>query len=239
MLMQASSTRHELVASLCQYVFIAIFMFSVIGCSTISMQKPQREFNFSEFTGLVSRESIDYAGVLLDYDLDDAKGKNVHFTSCLQVDGTSENDILTSEYTLYKLLSIHCKAIQIYIEKGTDARVSFFPQTIRKELVAAFPAVATPQVSKEAMAERLGKTLAIDEPGLKIKIVDKENADVLTSTDDITYTIMARADFNQDGIEELLVRMNWHVIDAFGKGADLFILEKKSPTDPIALTWRY
>jgi hypothetical protein len=234
-----SAAKHKRGIILSRYLLITIFVFLVSGCATTKAQRPQREFNFMEFTGLVSKQVKAYGDVALDYDLSDRNGENVHFTSCLQVDATSENDIVTSEYQLYKLLSIHCKAIRIYIEQGTQAKQSFFPEAITKELVAAFPAIAAPQVSKEEMADRLGKRLADDEPGLEVKIVDKNNADVLTSTDDITYTIIARSDFNQDGIEDLLVSMNWYVIDAFGKGAGLFILEKKSPTDPVTLTWRY
>jgi len=89
------------------------------------------------------------------------------------------------------------------------------------------------------LEKRTGKTLKEHESFLDISIIDKNRAEVLTQTNEITFDIMARADFNGDGIEDLLVRTLWYVRDAFGKGTNLFILEKTSSTGPILLTWRY
>jgi hypothetical protein len=217
-------------------IIVALF---VVGCATANMQKPLREFNFQEFTGLVSKQVKTYKDVVLDYDLDDENGQNVHINSCLQVNATTEETILNSQYGWYKLLLINCQALKIFTEKGVRAKRSYFPKALNREIVDDFPAIAVPQVSNEPMVQQVGKTLATDELELEISIVDKNKAEVIISSDYINYCIMARADFNQDGLEDLLVRMGWHVRDAFGKGTDLFILEKKSPTDPVTLTWRY
>lgn len=51
-----------------------------------------------------------------------------------------------------------------------------------------------------------------------------------TSTDKLIYQVVARGDFNGDGIEDVLIRIDWHVIDAFGKGSKLVLITKLSPT---------
>ena len=217
-------------------ILLASFL---LGCAVVKTRVPEREFNSQEFTGLVLSEVKDYKDAVLDYDLDNKKGEEVHFTNCLQVESIGEETILVSDYQLFKLLSINCKALKLYTEKGTQAKRSYFPEIMNEKLVAGWPAVVGPIINDEEMIRRQGKTLSEYETELKISIKDKNTVDVLTDYDDITYCIMARADFNSDGIEDLLVRMIWHVRDAFGKGSDLFIFEKTSHASPVSLTWRF
>ncbi len=222
-----------------KYLLCSILALMVANCASINARAPEREFNFEEFTGLVSKQAATYEDVVLDYDLDDEKGEKVHFASCLQVDSTDETSILASEYQLFNLLSIHCRAIGLYLEKGVQAKQSYFPAKLTKELLYSFPAAAGPRISKYSLEKRAGKTLKEYEPLLDISIIDDNTSEVLTQNHETTFDIMARADFNADGFEDLLVRILWHVRDAFGKGSDLFILEKTSSTGPVVLTWRY
>ncbi len=222
-----------------KYLLCCIFTLLFTNCVSTNTMVPQRGFNFENFGGHVSKQVTNYEDVVLDWDFSDKKGQSIHFTSCVQVDSTSEESILTSEYHRFRILSIECNAVKLYIEKGVQAKRSYFPDKLTQELLYEFPAVVGPIVHKDYMEERVGKTLKEHESFLDILIIDKNRAEVLTQTDEITFDIMARADFNGDGIEDLLVRTLWYVRDAFGKGSNLFILEKISSTGPILLTWRY
>ncbi len=220
-------------------IVLPLIVMIIGGCASADIKRPQREFNFNEFTGLVSKQVKAYEDVVLDYELDDTSGKTIHLKSCRQVDSIREDQILSSEYELYKILSHNCAAIKLYIEKGGPAKSSFFPERLTKELISEFPAVAGPRISRYSLEQRAGKTLKEYEPVFEVVSVDKNTVEVMTENYELTYLIMAKADFNVDGYEDLLVAVRWHVRDAFGKGADLFILEKKSLDYPITLTWRY
>lgn len=222
-----------------KFLSCILLAFFLLGCAVVKTRVPEREFNFQEFTGLVSTEISVYEDAVLNYEMNKKNGEVVHFTNCLQVESIGEDTIKTSQYQWYKLIMINCKALKLYTEKGTQAKRSYFPEIMNEKLVAGWPAVVGPIINDEEMIRRQGKTLSEYETELKISIKDKNTVDVLTDYDDITYCIMARADFNSDGIEDLLVRMIWHVRDAFGKGSDLFIFEKTSHASPVSLTWRF
>lgn len=198
---------------------------------------PKRLFNKSEFVGLVSPNVTSYEGTVLNYDLQNPSGGNIHFTSCKQVEATKENEIVESQYSLFKLLLMNCLALQRY-SASVAAQRSFFPARLTKAIVAAFPATATARISDEDMVQRQGKTLAAYEKQFSVSIAGDGSAKVVTADDERAYVILARADFDNDGIEDLLVRVNWHARTAMGKGTDLFLLSKKSGSAPIIVTWR-
>lgn len=51
---------------------------------------------------------------------------------------------------------------------------------------------------------------------------------VTTELDTLLYQIIATGDFNADKIEDALIRIDWHVIDAFGKGSNQVLITKHS-----------
>ena len=61
-------------------ILLASFL---LGCAVVKTRVPEREFNSQEFTGLVLSEVKDYEDAVLDYDLDNKKGEEIHFTNCL------------------------------------------------------------------------------------------------------------------------------------------------------------
>ena len=199
----------------------------------------KRTFNAPEFTGLVSIEAASYGEAILDYDLDASNGGVIHFTGCVQVEATKEGDVVASQYALLKLLSVNCQALKRYFSSAAAQR-SYFPARLSKRLVMAFPATALPNnISPEAMSRRQGKLLRTYEPSVKTSIIEGGSAEVVTTTEKITYHVMARADFDHDGAEDLLMRVDWSVRKAFGKGADLLLLSKKSSSSAIFVAWRF
>ncbi len=224
-------------------LYCALIIFSV-SCSTINIEPLQSEFNYKTFCGTVSKDISKYEDVILDSELTGKDGKNIYFDRCSQIDLIDEDDIKTSQYHIYKSIKLKCKAIKLYIEKGAHAKRTFFPKKITKAFIESLPATIGPVISEHLLSMRNGKTLAEYElseyeSSLDISIIDKFEAKVVTKVYQTTFKIMARADFNNDGVEDLLARISWKVREAFGKGSDLFILEKKSTDEPILLTWRY
>jgi hypothetical protein len=100
------------------------------------------------------------------------------------------------------------------------------------------PATAVPRINDEDIARRQAKTLKAYDPSVRVTEASDGSIHVATATDEMQYQILGRADFTGDGTEDLLIRVDWHVRDALGRGTDLFILEKTSATAPIIVSWR-
>lgn len=196
----------------------------------------KRMFNTEKFVGLASSASASYEEIALEYELENRKGDIVRFTSCTQVETTEANEIVESQYSLFKLLSLNCLALKRY-SSSTNAEKSFFPVRLNKTLVAAFPATAMVKLSESDMAKRQGKTLADYEHSLDISIAGDGSAKVITPEDEITYQIMARADFDEDGLEDLLMRVDWRARAAMGRGSDFVLLNRKTKSGPVTVVW--
>ena len=217
------------------YLLAALLLAGWVGAER---EAPARVFNTQEFVGLVSTEVGSYEDAVLDYELDASKDGVLHFTRCTQVEAVDAGDIEASQYPLFKLLSVNCLALKRYVE-SVPAQRSYFPEKLTKELVAAFPATAVPRISDEEMTRRQGKNLTAYEAKIKISLAADGSVQVMTATDEMTYYIMARADFDGDGAEDLLVRVDWHARNAFGRGTDLFFLAKTSDSGPVTVSWRF
>lgn len=199
---------------------------------------PKRVFNKQAFPGFVPTSSVNYEEAVLDYDLDTSSGGTMHFNSCTQVDATQEDQIASVAYPWLRLLSINCLALKRYSVSRVASR-TFFPARFTKELIAAFPATVAGVVGSDDLRQRQGKTLRTYETRLHISLASNGEAHVRTAHSDSIYVILARADFDGDGNEDLLVRIDWGTRGALGKGSDLVLISKKSATAPIVVDWRY
>ncbi len=220
-----------------QHITCLLIVLFLTGCPEVRHEVPTREFNTQEFAGLVSTEVTTYKDALLDYELDASKGGVVHFTNCAQVDATGEGDIVSSQYPLFKLLSVNCQALRRYAG-SSPAKRSCFPDQLTEAMVSEFPALAVPRISEEEMTRRQGKTLAEYNTAIHITVAPEGSVQVVTDDEEMTYYVMARADFDGDGAEDMLMRVDWHARNAFGQGTDLFILTKTSDSGPVTVSWR-
>ena len=216
---------------------ILIILF-VVGCDKTADSVIPKKFNESEFTGLVSLGAA-YKDIKLDYELEDLNGKSIKFTTCNQVDEYDREKILGSQYRLFTLLQINCVAAKYYFS-GKPAVNTQFPEKLSLDLVKSFPAVAAPFTSREDMAKRQNKRLNEYEKKLVLKSLDNGALTIVARDgEEITYTVMTRADVDNDSIEDIVVRLDWNIPKSFGQGFDLLLLSKTSAATPIKLLWRY
>ena len=210
----------------------------VLGCQTTANTVIPKQFNESEFTGLVSLGST-YADIKLDYELDDLSGKPIKFTNCQQVDGYSKEKIQSSQYRLFTLLHINCAAAK-YFFSGKLSVNTQFPEILSMDFIKSLPATVAPFTSREDMAKRQNKWLKDYEKKLVLKSSDNGALTVVaTDGEEITYTVMSKADVDNDSNEDIVVRLDWNIPNSFGQGFDLVLLSKTSAVAPIKLLWRY
>jgi len=216
---------------------ILVILF-VVGCNTTADTFIPKKFNESEFTGLVSL-GLAYADIKLDYELEDLNGKPIKFTTCQQVDGYNREKIQASQYRLITLLQVNCAAAK-YFFSGKPAANTQFSQKLSLDLVKSFPAAVAPFTSREDMAKRQNKQLNEYEKKLVLKSSENGALTVIaTDGEEITYTVMSKADMDNDSNEDIVVRLDWNIPNSFGQGFDLVLLSKTSAVAPIKLLWRY
>lgn len=198
-----------------------------------------RWFNVSAFVGLAAMPTQVSDTATLDYDdFEDRSGGTIRLTTCRQVEATDSDLIRESQHHLFRLLAANCAAADRFT-RSKPARGSHFPRQVKPQTVKNFPAMALPVFSSsEDLQPREGKTL---QSFLKID-ASSLNADrsvrIETEADFFTYRVMGRADFDDDGIEDLLVRVDWSAKGGRGRLFDLFVIARKTAHGPMAVVWR-
>ena len=170
------------------------------------------------------------------YEYKKGNRKIISFNNCKQVLDYNISDIAGHDYFRFKLLLVSCKAINKY-KTAKSSNKSFFPSVIKNRHYKDFPALATPFLSKTEYKQRENKT--IKQAYKSLKVTSKKNtATLITKEDEIYITILARGDFNNDKIEDLLVSSEWYAKNAHGKHTDLVILSKTGKDKAIKIDWR-
>ena len=209
---------------LLKLLFPAIIL---VACSNSNANDIKPQFFPDYFTGLETQNITDYNKAKLDYDLTSSNNKNVHITDCIQVEKIKDSNILTSEYHLLTMLRINCKALKLYTQAG-DSNNTYLQDLVINKDINNLPATTYPYVSDYDKTTRLGKTLKEYHKKLIVKQAIDGAINVETETDSLLYQVIATGDFNKDKISDALVRIDWHVIGAFGKGSKLVMITKKS-----------
>ena len=205
---------------------IPLFLILLSSCSNTSKSYQPRFFS-NNFVGLIVDKVVDYQSVQLDYDLTSPDEKNVNFSSCQQVDSIQDQDILASEYHLLTMLRLNCKALKMYTTAG-EAKTSYLGQLLDEKAIRNLPATAYPYVNNEDKAKRLNKTLSEYHTYLESELLLNGATRIETDVDTVIYQAIATGDFNNDSIEDVLIRIDWSVKNAFDKGSKLILLTKKS-----------
>lgn len=216
---------------------IKLFTIGMLLATTACAANISRQFYAAEFAGLAASATESLASAPLDYELDRTEGGVMRFKDCNQVAQTQAHDIAASQYSLFELLAVNCLALRRYATSSAATK-SFFPAGLTKQLVAAFPAAAIPPVNEEDLKRRTGTVLRSYEKRLTVAVLNTREARLQTATDEIEYAVMARADFDNDGIEDLLVRAQSEARGASGVGVELFLLSKTSKAGQVTLIWR-
>ena len=210
-----------------------ILMSSVLhGCTAVPAAPPPLAFNETAFAGLLESAG---EGRRLDHVLNGANGGELRFSHCAQVASTDAAAVREDQYPLFQLLRANCQALARY-GAGQPARRSHLPETLTPALVRELPASALPVVGGQATSPTGARVE--DAPGMSIEALPGGRVRVLTRTDDSVYTLMAQGDFDGDGVQDMLLRLDWRTRDAFGRGVDLLQITRRSAGGATELNWR-
>jgi hypothetical protein len=194
--------------------------------------------NKNEFTGLQSLGDS-FEAVQLDYSLDSSFGEELPLNSCIAVIEAKMSDIDSSQFHLLQLMKINCTAAKYYFSAMSNGEIpTAFPIVLTESFVKSLPGTAVPDLGGESMEKREG-TLAEVEPTLQVLNLSQGAVKLALAGDLVVdYLIMARGDFDQDGYEDLLLRLDWYISTAFGKGFDLIMLSQTPEDEQPKIVWR-
>jgi hypothetical protein len=202
----------------------------IASCSATPTPPLTTFFNTAEFPGLVVL-APHKSQWQLDYSLDTNEGKTLHFSHCSQVTPAMADVIISEQYPLLQLLQSNCAAATAYLA-ATPASTSYFPAALSADWISALPTSARPNLGGDN-SHNSDTTLGKVHTNLSININSATAADVIFPDDLVVrYILMARADIDRDGMEDWLVRMDWH-ITAAGHGAELIMLSKTGCNQPM------
>ena len=166
----------------------------------------------------------------------DQQRNKTNFNNCNEIATYNPKNIALFDQFRFKLFIADCTAIYKYID-ANDFNKSFFPKEITHKFIASLPAHSTPIITRHGFQQHKGKSLKSALNPISIK--DKnDKVNLTTDNEEIYINIIARGDFNNDNIEDLLVDSQWYAKKARGKYNDLVILSKTDKDKPVEITWR-
>lgn len=227
-------------------LLLTICCLAISACSASIEETPKHPLakerlpflNQYEFTGLVNM-GHDLASMTLDYALDSPNNGEIALNSCAAVNATTEASVVTSQHHLRQLMLANCLAAKYYFSVASNGPAySYLPDNVNEEFVKRLPALVIPDLGGQSLDNRRGTLLDV-EPNLNIINVNENAVELILGGDlTINYLPMARGDFNGDGIEDMLIRLDWAINSAFGKGFDLVMVTQLTNDALPQLLWR-
>jgi len=189
--------------------------------------------NESYFQGFsINADNIQLRG----YKYSISRRKEISFSTCDEALRYDISKIPEFEYFRFKLLLVSCHAVNLF-NTATTSSHTFFPTSLTENNIKEFPALTTPYLSKTEHSQRKNRTIEFAHKQMNISS-DSNQTKILTKDDEFYIHILARGDFNNDNIEDLLVSSEWFARHSFGKHTDLVILSKTDKDKPISVQWR-
>jgi len=174
---------------------------------------------------------------LTGYEYAAKNSEQIIFDDCTQAVMYGESKVQEYEIFRLRLLTTTCQALDKYLS-ANSSNMTFFPEKFEVSLIDHFPAKTMPLLYRAQGRHRGDKTIKQYYSSFKANIEKNGSIKFLSEEDEIYYTLMARGDFTNDGVEDLLVKSEWFARKARGKHVDLLILTRAGKNQPINIHWR-
>ncbi len=209
----------------------------LLGCSTNGEIKDTKLYqeNFPGFS--FSTKSDIPQSMLSGYEYQLVEGEVLVITSCEQADGIDISTIADYDYFRFKILLVSCIAIDKY-STATAAHKNNFPSKLDEAFIYQLPATIVPLLSKAEGTQREGQSVKSYDANTQITTEKENSFKLLTTEDEVYLTLLARGDFTNDGLEELLIQSEWYARTAHGKHVDLLILSRPDDSGAVEISWR-
>ena len=217
----------------------SLCLLGIAGCQSLTMQQHEppvvaRWFNPDVFPGMSPDDT--YISVRFDIEFTGKEGQAIRVARCSDQYSVAEGDFTGREYTRWDLLHTNCQGLERY-GMAPATSVSYWPADFDLALIESFPATALPYFGPQGLDGRMG-SLGSFPPGLELLDAAPLSVKVRTDGMVVNYVSLARGDFNRDGVEDLFVRMDWYIEEAFGRGSDWVVVTRTGENEAPMLLWR-
>lgn len=210
----------------------------LIATSFASGASPTKKLERSAFQGFtIVEQGQELRTQFSGYEFQLKGGQSIEPESCEEADHIDPEALADYDYFRFRLLQTSCMAVSLYSQSET-AQSGYLPDLIDEQFVKRFPASATPTLSEDDLQQKEGHTIGALYADASFSADDKNTIRVTTGDDEYYFTTLARADFNLDGVEDLLIRAEWYARNAHGKHVDLVILSQQTHQGPLRIEWR-
>jgi len=202
--------------------------------SSVTSEEP-RWFNNNVFEDFDATATNLY-DLEFDFTFYGSNNKKITLNDCFEVLATGDNAIAERDFARWQLLQSDCEAANRFY-RAPESAISYWEETFDFEILKTLPATAVPFLGGQGLEGRSGN-LGKQEPDLTL--VESGENSVKASMDDmvVNYVIVARADFNRNGHQDLFIRMDWYIENSFGDGSDWIVLTLTSPEEKPMMLWR-
>ena len=164
-------------------------------------------------------------------------GKNIQLDNCSQVLKLNHENLAEYEVFRFRLVKLDCKALD-KITRSDSFKKSYYPRSLNVTFFKKLPAASVPLLSEHDYSDRQEKTLGDLGENMQFYRENNHSVKIVTPADEYYISVLARADFNNDGIEDLLIKSEWYARHAHGKHADILIITRKSDNLKSVIIWR-
>lgn len=218
---------------------LSVCVLSVAGCKSLTVQQHEppvvaRWINPDAFPGMSADDT--YVSVSFDIEFTDTEGQTIRVERCWDQSSFADGDLTGREYTRWDGLRVDCQGLERY-DMAPATSVSYWPADFDLALIESFPATALPYLGPQGLDGRTGQ-LGSFPPGLELLDATPLSVKVRTDGMVVDYVSLARGDFNRDGVEDLFVRMDWYIEDAFGRGSSWVAVTRTGKNEAPMLLWR-
>lgn len=204
-----------------------------------SGNSPTKRLDRSAFQGFtIVEQGQQLRTQLSGYEFQLKGGQSIEPESCEEADHIDPEALADYDYFRFRLLQTSCIAVALY-SRAETAQSGSIPHVVDEQFVKRFPASATRILSEADLQQKEGHTIGSLYADANFSSDNKNTIRVITDDDEYYFTTLARADFNLDGVEDLLIRAEWYARNAHGKHVDLVILSQQTHQGPLKIEWRF
>ncbi len=219
--------------------FLFLMLVTIVGCQAFEIREGATSIAEPWFNQSVFQDStIGSSPYDLEFDQEFATpdDKVISFKNCLEVNENGAENIAVREYTFWIFLKANCAAVLRYYELPAKA-VSYWDDEYGFETVKTFPALVIPHISSSSL-DISPELLLGDQPGFNLVKEELHKVSIDYDDMDLDYVLISQGDFNRDGVQDLLVRLDWWIHGASGTGTDLIALTKLEKNSKPMILWR-
>lgn len=199
-------------AQLAPFVGIRLGLMLALAWDAVGAEALPRAFEPRHFTGLTAEHISTEGDATLELDFDRIGGGRLHLAHCRDVPPDLAEQVVPPQATLAEILRLNCLAVRRYAGSQSASR-SHMPARWSRDAVAKLPAQVLPELGPDDAA-----TPTVSQPRLTLArrpgarhITLGRHGDVSVDGPEVhaLFYRLAQADFNGDGYQDWLLRMDW------------------------------